>query len=210
MAINLNIDSILKLEMPKKVALLLAVNGLIGAFFYYFMTMPKYDEIEKHQRELDKVTVTLNEKRMIANDIPRFQKEKEVLERKLELALTKLPNKKEIPDIINSISDAGKGAGLRISLFRPLPERPKDFYAEVPVEMNVQGSYGGLFDFASKVAKFSRIMNIQGIVISTVGQNNRIPLLDAKFNVLTFRFIEQEQEDLDEKRGKGGKKRRKK
>ncbi|MEE8575453.1 MAG: type 4a pilus biogenesis protein PilO, partial [Thermodesulfobacteriota bacterium] len=130
------------------------------------------------------------ENRSIAQDIKRFQEEKTDLQEKLDLALAQLPNEKEIPDLIDSISDAVKDVGLKTFLFQPKGERPKGFYAEVPVNMEVEGSYESLYEFTDRIGKLPRIVNIGNISIELTGKQKRSsPVLKSKFVVTTFRFI---------------------
>ena len=191
MAIELKLDTILKLPLSRRLLILAVINVLLGGLFYQFILSPNHDKIVDSKAELENLTAKLTESRMIARDIPKFEQEKKDLENKLKAAVAQLPNEKEIPDLIDSISDAGRKAGLKILLFKPLAEVPKGFYAEVPVKMTVEGSFESLFLFTDKVGKFSRIVNISGITIDLPRQQltDRKPTLTASFIATTFRFI---------------------
>jgi len=126
---------------------------------------------------------------VIAADIPKYRKEKEELEKLLQAAVAQLPNEKEIPDLIESISRAGEKAGLKILLFRPGKEAAKGFYAEVPVNMAVEGKYESLYEFSAKVGNLPRIVNIENMSITSLGHKNQVPMLKANFVATTFRFI---------------------
>src|SRR6185369_13379920 len=105
----------------------------------------------------------IQENRRIANNLPRFKAEYEQLKKDLDAALTELPNQKEIPSLLTSISSVGRSAGLDFLLFRPKPEVPKDFYAEVPVDIAVSGTFYNVADFFVAVAKLPRIVNINNV-----------------------------------------------
>ena len=107
----------------------------------------------------------------------------------LKAAVAQLPNDKEIPDLIESISRAGVKSGLKVLLFRPSAEVPKGFYAEVPVTMSVEGRFESLYEFSAKVGEMPRIVNIAGMDINSTGHKNRVPMLKANFVATTFRFI---------------------
>lgn len=186
---KINFDVVMKLPLSKKIGILAAINVVIIGALYWFLIGPKYEEIGSLEVSLAELTVKLDESRRIAADIPKFQLEKEELERKLQEAVAKLPNEKEIPDLIDSISDAGKKSGLKISLFKPGKEVPRGFYADVPVTMSVEGRFESLYDFSVKVANLPRIVNIGGMTINSTGHKNRIPGLKADFVATTFRFI---------------------
>ncbi len=195
---RIRLDAILKLSLIKKVLILVGINVVIAGLMYQFLISPVQDDVKELRGKLDELTVRLEESRLIARDIPRFLKEKEELEKKLKSALAQLPNEREIPDLIESISDAGKGSGLKILLFRPRPEVAKGFYAEVPIDMEVEGTYESLFNFCEKVSKFPRIVNIDGINVNHAapdGFMSLAPRLRASFVVTTFRFIPDKEKD---------------
>ncbi len=202
------LDFILKLSLLKKVLVLVGISVVIVGVFGQFMIKPKLKEMAKLSVEAAKISVQLEENRSIAKDIPRFQREKEELEIKLKKALSQLPNDKEIPNLIESISNAGKDAGLKILLFRPRPDVPRGFYAEVPVDMNVAGTYESIFNVCKKISELPRIVNIDGISItaSSGGKGMALsstPVITANFVATTFRFIpESEQKDNAAKAGR--------
>ncbi len=186
----IKLDKILKLPRLQKVLILIGVNLVIALVSYQFFISPQIDEIEKLKDRLNQLEIKLVEARRIAQDIPRYRREKQELEKKLKEALERLPDKKEIPGLIESISESGRMAGLKILLFKPLPEKPKGFYAEVPVSMEVRGTFESLFDFCYRISRLSRIVNITGVSVGLAkGGTPLAPMLRAKFVVTTFRFI---------------------
>jgi type IV pilus assembly protein PilO len=189
MASKVNIDAILKLPFSRKVILLAVINIVIIGVVYWLFTGPKYAEINRLSGERQTIARKLNENRMIAADIPKYLRDKEEMEMKLKKAVAQLPNEKEIPDLIDAISDAGKRAGLKILLFKPGHEVAKGFYADIPVSMSVEGRYESLFDFSVKVGSFPRIVNLSGMNITAAKHKNRVPLIKATFVATTFRFI---------------------
>ncbi len=202
----LKLDFILKLSFIKKVLILVGISAIIAAFFGQFMVKPMLKEMTKLSVESVAISIKLEENRFIAKDIPRFQREKEELEIKLKQALSQLPNDKEIPNLIESISNAGKDAGLKILLFRPRPDVPRGFYAEVPVDMNVEGTYESIYNFCKKVSELSRIVNVEGISVkvSDSGKTyNNIPIIKATFVATTFRFIPEAEQKANAAKARG-------
>jgi type IV pilus assembly protein PilO len=189
MAPKINIESITKLPTSKKALILAGINVFILVVVYWFLIGPKYGEVKRLKVDLQDLTAKLNENRAIAADIPKFLHERDELEAKLKAAVAELPNEKEIPDLIDSISRAGEKSGLKILLFKPAPEVSKGFYAEVPVNMMVQGRFESLYDFSVKISKLSRIVNISSMSIVSEGHRNRVPILKAEFVTTTFRFL---------------------
>ena len=201
----LKLDRFIKLSLTKKAIIVAVVNVVIAGLFYQFLLDPKRAEINTLEVRMLELTAQLDDNRSIAKDVPRYKVEKEELEKQLEKAIGQLPNEKEIPTLIKSISDAGKKSGLRIILFRPKPESPKGFYAEVPVDMEVEGTYESVYSFCEKVSELPRIVNIEGINVAAAdpkGFKSLSPALNAKFVATTFRFMA-EGEQAATPKGKG-------
>lgn len=199
LSLKMNLDSVLKLPLAKRVLILLAINIAIAALVYWFLTGPKYGEVKALNVEIQALTAKLVENRQIAADIPKYIREKEEMEAKLAAAVAQLPNAKEIPDLIDGISSSGEKSGLKILLFRPGREVPKGFYSEVPVKMTVEGKYESLVEFSEKIGNLPRIVNLEGMNISSLGHRNRVPMLKADFTATTFRFIPQAEEPRNKK-----------
>jgi type IV pilus assembly protein PilO len=98
-----------------------------------------------------------------------------------------LPEKKEIPSLLTAISRAGRDVGLEFLLFQPGAEVPKEFYAEIPVSINVVGPYQNIALFFDKVARLFRVVNINDIAMGSKGSTRD---LNTTCTAITYRFIE--------------------
>ncbi|MEE9543592.1 MAG: type 4a pilus biogenesis protein PilO [Thermodesulfobacteriota bacterium] len=188
MNLKINTDVILKRSPLQRVLILVVINIIIGALGFFLLISPKIDEVTALTVELDELNQKIEESRTIASDIERYKREKKALQAKLKLALGKLPNEKEIPDLLESISDAVKEVGLDVFLFKPGKIRKKGFYAEVPVNMTVKGGYESLYEFSDRMAKLPRIVNIEGIKIKSKSRG-LAPELETNLVVMTFMFV---------------------
>jgi len=189
MALKDKFETILKLSLPKKIALLVVVNIVIGGGLYWFLTGPEREAARILRSEMQKLETKLEDNRRVASDLPRYLKEKKKMEARLAEAVARLPNEKEIPDLIDAVSNAAKKSGLKILLFRPAREVNKGFYADLPINMSVEGSFESLFDFSVKVGNLSRIVNLTSLDVISRGHKNHTPDLKADFVATTFRFI---------------------
>jgi type IV pilus assembly protein PilO len=188
--LKLNTDVILKRSPLQRVLILVVINIIIAALGFFFLISPSIDQATLLTEELDKLNAKIEESRTIAADIAKYKREKVVLEKKLESALSKLPNEKEIPDLLESISDAVKEVGLDVFLFKPGKIRKKGFYAEVPVNMIVSGGYESLYEFSDRMAKLPRIVNIGSLNIKSL-KTGFAPKLETNLVVMTFMFVPQ-------------------
>jgi type IV pilus assembly protein PilO len=195
------IEKILKLPNRQKLALLAVLLLLEAAGIFYGLYQPRMTAYAALQTKLDDLQRQIQDNRRIANNLPRYKSEYEQLKKDLDAALTELPNQKEIPTLLTSISSLGKGAGLDFLLFRPRAEVPKDFYAEVPVDIAVSGTFYNVADFFLEVAKLPRIVNINNVNFTDIKSAGGRTTLKVNCLATTFRFLDKK-EIKDEKKPK--------
>ena len=193
------IEKLLKLPNRQKLALLILVLILEGAAIFYGLCQPRLKEMTELQTQVDTLQKQIEENKRIANNLPRFKAEFEELKKALDAALTELPNQQEIPSLLTSISTMGKGAGLDFLLFRPKPEVAKDFYAEVPVDIAVSGSFYNVADFFVAVSNLPRIVNINNVSFSDIKSTGGRVALKVNCLATTFRFLDKKEIKDDKK-----------
>ena len=176
-----DVDIILKLSLSKRLLILGAVVLVITGVFYYFLYGAKLEGIKN----------TVSEKQRLAANLPKLKKEIEDLNNQFKLALEALPNEKEIANLLENISDAAKTARLDILTFKPGKETPKGFYAEVTIDMKVEGGYNSVISFFEKVAGMPRIVNINGLNITSGKEVRGDIMMSATFAATTFKFLPQ-------------------
>jgi len=203
----LTMDTIYKLPTSKKVIILAVVVCMVIGLYAYAYYIPQQNEIEVLKGELNTLARELNESKAIAKDLDKFKKQVEQLNIELTNALTQLPNEKEIPEILRNITSLGKESQLEFTLFKPKPEEPQQFYARVPIELVVLGSYHNTGIFFDKVGKLPRIINVVNFNMARKdkdlkGRGDTEIVVRTSCLVNTYRFIEQSE---GEKKGAGKK-----
>ncbi|HEY3308494.1 MAG TPA: type 4a pilus biogenesis protein PilO [Desulfuromonadaceae bacterium] len=193
------VEKILKLPTKQKIMLLVLVVVLEAAALVWFLYLPKHKELTDLRTEFSKLQNEIYEKTKIANNLPKLQDEYEQLNRELAQALTELPNSKEIPALLTSITTLGKNAGLDFLVFRPKGEVAKDFYAEVPVDISVSGSYFSVANFFAAVANLPRIVNITNVAFSDIKNVNNRMMTRVNCLATTFRFLDKKEIKDDKK-----------
>lgn len=166
-------------------------GGVIVAYVYLLM-MPLWAEKGKLEGDLEKLRNDLALKKNIAANRPKLEQEIKALEKQLEVALVKLPEEKEIPKLLTQVNTLGQQSGLEFQLFRPAAPIKKGFYAEVPIDIRVQGEYHTLGGFLDRVSKLERIVNVADLRISplAVQQQRAGRTITADFKATTFTFLE--------------------
>ena len=195
----LSIDSILKLSTSKKVLILVGILCVITGLYFYAFFNPRQEELKVLKDDLSKQIKELNESKAITRDLKKFKEQAEALNVELANALTQLPNEKEIPEILKNITSLGKESNLEFTLFRPKTEEPQQFYAKVPIELIVLGSYHNTGIFFDKMSKLPRIINVVDFNMSRTkdikGKLENEVLVKTSCVVNTYRFIEKKSEE---------------
>lgn len=156
----LTMDSILKLSTSKKILILVVILGAMSGLYFQSFFSPRQEELKILDGDLNKLVKDLNESKAITRDYQKFKEQVAKLNEELTNALTQLPNEKEIPEILKTITNLGKESNLEFTLFKPKAEEPQPFYANVPIELTVSGSYHNTGIFFDKVGKLPRIINV--------------------------------------------------
>ncbi|MCD6292199.1 MAG: type 4a pilus biogenesis protein PilO [Deltaproteobacteria bacterium] len=187
---DLNFDFLHNYSPLKRAMILLGIVAIIIGVFVYFVYMPKLDKLKRLERKLKKAQVKLHQTQQIASQLPQFEAEIKKLNLAFKKALNKLPDNKEIPSLLLKITKLGKDAKLTFNLFQPLAARNKDFYAEVPINIEVQGSYHAVGYFYSQLCSMPRIVNVLNYNLSNYKLVEGDDQLTTKFQAVTYTFID--------------------
>lgn len=195
------LEKLFKLPTKQKVTIVIVLVALESAGIFFGLQKPKMEELKQKQETLEGLKNQITETKRIADNLPKYRAEYDKLKQELELALTELPNQKEIPSLLTSITSAGKGVGLDFLVFRPKPEEPKDFYAVVPVDISVAGTFTSTSSFFNAVAALPRIVNISNVNFDIKNDKGKI---STRVNCLatTFRFLDKKEIKDDGKKAK--------
>ena len=180
-------------RIPKAARLAVVIGMLIAISAGYYTTSyqdsrAQADRLAAEAQELQR---QLNKVRVIASNLGEFEQEVADLERDLSLALKQLPNRKQFEDLLRDISTAGKKVGVEIKSITRQKERSRGFYAEVPFDIEIDGSYHDIAEFFERVSKLSRIVNIGTLEIQASGKG-RNSTLKVQGKATTFRFVPDE------------------
>ena len=191
-----------KIEQLSKVQRILIFSGVfiaIIAIFIFLLYKPKLAKISNLNNQLNTLEQKLVVAKKNAADLQEFQKKMQEAEVQFKTAMRALPEKEEIPSLLTSISRSGQDVGLEFLLFEPKAEVRKEFYAEIPVAMQVRGGYHDLAIFFDKVARLSRIVNIKNI---EMGRAKDSMDLNTSCTAVTYKFVEPAPPKKDNKKKK--------
>jgi type IV pilus assembly protein PilO len=194
---NPKVEQVLELPVPHKLGIL--AGAVLAVFLLYWLSF--YSSVSKEHSKLKKDIYDiggLDEKIMtetkIANNKEVYISQKLELEEELKKALLQLPDKREIDILLARISDKAIGSGLLVKTFRPQPEEKREFYAAVPVELEVSGTYHQLGSFFDEIGHMERVVNVDSFSFGNPVENKDNTMeLRANLIATTFRFLDPEE-----------------
>ncbi|MCB0343557.1 MAG: type 4a pilus biogenesis protein PilO [Bdellovibrionales bacterium] len=191
---NENVEAVLEMPLLHKAAALIGMVVIIlGGYWglFYSGSAAELEKISKKVEGPNGLRFQVAQQRGIAANLDQYTEEVEKLEIELKKALLELPDKQEIDSLLAKVSSVGQDAGLEIRLFKPKDEAKKDYYAEVPVEMEVYGSFHQVATFFDEVGHLDRIVNLDNFSMDNPERSKDQITLRTTVVATTFRFLDE-------------------
>ncbi|MGH8205295.1 MAG: type 4a pilus biogenesis protein PilO [Steroidobacteraceae bacterium] len=164
------------------------------ALIYFFVWQDQMPQLQQRQGQEQKLRAEFRTKHAKAVNLDVYKQQLSDIERSFGAMLRQLPSKTEVPNLLVDISQTGLAAALQEKLFQPGQEIKRDFYAELPIKIELTGTYHEFGEFVSGIAALPRIVTLHDIEITplskTTGPNDQLQLdLTAK----TYRYLDDEE-----------------
>lgn len=172
--------------------LLPRITTLIGLFAalifaaFWFGWQAQWNDLEAKQQEEARLKNDWLEKKKQAVNLEEHRNQLAEIERSFGALLKQLPNATEMESLLIDINQAGLGRGLKFDLFKPGSTVVHDFYAELPIIVNITGNYHDFGAFTDDIAKLPRIVTLNNVVIEPAGKSGELSL---KTTAKTFRYL---------------------
>lgn len=199
---NLNPKDVGAWPLAPRVVALAGFFGVILAAGWWFVWNPQVEVLAAKAQEEARLRDDWVGKKKQSVNLDLYQAQKAEIDRVFGALLKLLPNKTEIEALLVEINQSGLGRGLQFELFKPGAESRKDFYAELPIQVKLAGSYHDIGAFAADIGRLSRIVTLRNVSLTPTGAGMT---LDA--TTMTFRALDQEELATSKTPAKGGKKR---
>ncbi|MBN8477952.1 MAG: type 4a pilus biogenesis protein PilO [Burkholderiales bacterium] len=158
----------------------------LGALFDW---KEQWDTLDRSQKEEGTLRDQYSQKKAKAINFDAYRAQLGEVEQSFGALVKQLPNRAEIDALLTDINQAGLGRGLVFELFKPAAqERMADFYAELPINLKITGSYHDMGAFASDVAQLPRIVTLNDVSIANDKGTLRMEAV-AK----TFRYLDDDE-----------------
>ena len=185
---SLPFEKVAAISRVQRMLICVGLFLILGGGFYMGIYKPRAEELNKLKDDYEVLETKLFTARAAARNLDEFQKKYEEAQMKFKLALRLLPEKQEIPSLLEGVSKSGKDSGLEFQLFQPTGERNRGFYAEIPVNIRISGGYHNIALFFDRISKLPRIVNILNIALQAPAATPGI--LNASCTAMTYRFLE--------------------
>jgi type IV pilus assembly protein PilO len=189
-------DTVRDWPIKQKVAALAGLILLIFVLDYLYILSPRSEALVQMKDDLAKDQAMLEEKRLKVNAKADEEKRIRDLQADVKRAEARLPEGREIADLLSNIAASARAVGLDLTLFRQKPENYSEFYADVPVQMEMRGTYHELAAFMDRVKRLDRIVNVSDIQLRRPRIEGDVVLLDASCTATTFRFLDEQERKI--------------
>lgn len=186
---NIDLNDVAGWPRSVKVAAAVLICILILAAGYWFIIKDQLAELEKSERTEVALREEFRNKKALAVNLEAYKQQMVEMQERFGVMLRQLPNRTEVPELLIDITQTGLGRGLQFDLFQPRNKRVADFYAELPVNIKVRGTYHQLGEFVSDVAALPRIVTIDDLVLSPEGG----AVLSMSAVAKTYHYLDEEQ-----------------
>lgn len=193
---ELDLSDIGEMPFAVKLVIILIVCIGIGAGVYYYDIQKQFARLDKARAQESELKRQFEDKQAKAVNLESYKQQLKEMEDTFGAMLRQLPDKTEVPDLLVDVSQTGLAAGLEFKLFKPQGESPREFYAELPISIEVEGTYHEFGEFISGIAALPRIVTMHDIQISPRKGNNTdeggVEMLTMKATAKTYRYLEED------------------
>jgi type IV pilus assembly protein PilO len=177
--------------VPVKLLAVAIICVVVAVLGYFVLVVDHVEKLKTTQQKEVTLKQEFERKQSKTSNLTAYEDQLKEMEVTFGSMLKSLPDKAEVESLLVEISRAGSANNLKINIFSPAGESPKEFYAEYPIKMNVEGSYGELTGFVSNVSALQRIVTLHDIKIEPLTDSDDA---SVTFTAKTYRYISNEDE----------------
>lgn len=187
---NIDFKNAGSLPMPVKLVLLGLMFLILVGLGYWFLWSPQIDEFDQAQAKEQELRQVFLTKKGQAVKIEAYKQQMIDIEKTFGALLKQLPDKSQMDGLLTDINQAGLGRGLEFDLFKPGQETIADFYAEMPIQIKIKGSYHDVGAFATDISRLSRIVTLNDMAIAPLTKDTKDGPLTLEAVAKTYRYLD--------------------
>ncbi len=179
-------DPIVNAPKPQKIVLGVFGLVIIGAASYFLLLSPLDTKLAQLRAQNASLGDEVVKARAMVADLARTRREMAELEVKVAILKDRLPSERELPTLYRSLHDAGTQAGLGVALFQPREGQIKDYYVEIPIAVNAEGSYHQLGEFLERLARLPRVVTLREMRLASTNRPGRA--VRSELTLATYQY----------------------
>lgn len=183
-------NSLTKLSLGGQLGVSAVLAAIICGAFWYFWYSPALEEESRKTAQLEALQREIRALEVTANKLQEFQREVQLLEAQLETLKRILPPEKETPDLMRRVQSLASQSRLNIKTFTPAAEVMKDFYKEVPINVDVEGTYHDLGQFFDRVSRLARLVNMTNVKVKAQANQTGSNTIAASGVATTYVYVD--------------------
>jgi type IV pilus assembly protein PilO len=167
-----------------------------AALIYFFVWSTRVPDLDQSEEQEQRLRAEFHDKHAKATNLLVYKQQLADIEKSFGAMLRQLPSKTEVPNLLVDISQTGLAAALAEKLFQPGQEVKKDFYAELPIHIQLTGSYHEFGAFVSGIAALPRIVTLHDIQITPVAKSDKgggTDQLQLDLTAKTYRYLDDDE-----------------
>lgn len=183
---ELNVDNIGSWPLPVKIIAWILVFVVLAIAGYFYTISDMRDQLTQvEQKELD-LKKEFEDKAFKAANLDALRKQMVEMEQSFGALVSQLPTDTEVPGLLEDITNKGVESGLEIKSIKLQPEQSKEFYVELPINIEVTGTYHDFGTFVSGIASLPRIVTLHDFKISSDPKTQGV--LSMSISAKTYRY----------------------
>jgi type IV pilus assembly protein PilO len=156
----------------KQWGLVLAIAGMLSAALYFTYFKSQRDANESAQKSLDAKLQENRELEPYKSKLAEIDRQLASLEQQMEIEKRIVPEEKEIDSFMKMLDAEAAKSGIELRRYTAQPVACKEFYTEVPFEIELDGSYYSMMNFFDRVAKLERIVNVSNLLVANTKKSS--------------------------------------
>jgi type IV pilus assembly protein PilO len=152
--------------------ILLAALATAGLYYFFYREMDEQNRLSRER--LRARTLELNALRKYENDLPGLNRQIDELKQQLEIQKHIVPDEQEADQFMHLMQDTAQSAGIEIRRWTSKPAIGKEFYTEVPFDLELDGPFYAVLTFFDKVSKLERIINVSNLQLGAVKGDTKL------------------------------------
>jgi type IV pilus assembly protein PilO len=183
-------EKLTKMPVAKKVFFLAFFVVLVGAGFWFNFYGPVLEELENLEKKHKTLVRDLSEAEKTKKTYEADRQKRDELSKSSSKQLQMLPTDAEMASFLNNLNSQAELVGLEIMAVKPLDEEPARYYARIPVQLKLRGSFHQISKFFYLVGNLDRIINIEDINLGGGEMDDSGIVLTTEVLATTFRSVQ--------------------